>query len=98
VNGGPHDLDERNGGPTPRRRAASKPYDPAEDREKVRGLIAVDMTVLFAVIMVAFVAAAISGLMPADGLEKLAGLVISPVSGLLGAVAGFYYGEQSRGR
>ncbi len=83
--------------------AAAKPpedfvnrlYDPARDREKVRGRIAVGLTALFGILVLVLLGATIGGSLTLDDLAKLAGVLLSPVSGLLGAVTGFYYGAQS---
>jgi hypothetical protein len=75
-----------------------KPYDPAEDRERLRGYLAIGLTALFSLVVLALLASAIRGWLSDDQLEKLAGILISPVAALLGAVVGFYYGEQSRAR
>jgi uncharacterized membrane protein YeaQ/YmgE (transglycosylase-associated protein family) len=74
------------------------PYDPAADREKLRGQIAVALLALFAAIILTLLISTVAGWLSDDRIEKLAGVLISPVSGLLGAVIGFYYGEQAHAR
>ena len=71
-----------------------QPYDPARSRERVRGLIAAAMTALFVAVIGVLLADALLG-RDLDYIAKLAALILTPVAGLLGAVVGFYYGEQS---
>lgn len=73
------------------------PYDPAEDREKVRGSIAQTLVwllvgiVALSILSVVFYAAALE---PVKGILDL---VLAPIVGLVGAVTGFYFGEKARG-
>ncbi len=73
---------------------AFRPYDPARDREWVRGLIAALMTGVFCAVILVLAVEALRG-SNIDDLAKLSAVILTPVSGLLGAVVGFYYGEQS---
>lgn len=47
-------------------------------------------------IVAAMIGGLLSGYLSTDATEKVAAVILSPVVGLLGAVLGFYYGEQSR--
>ncbi len=73
-----------------------EPYDPSRDRERVRGVVALLMIGLLIGIVIAMIGGLITGYLSADATEKVAAVILSPVVGLLGAVLGFYYGEQSR--
>lgn len=75
---------------------ATRDYNPAADRERVRGYIALALAALFCVLVIVLLVAALAGWLVVENLEKLAAVLVSPVAGLLGAVVGFYYGEQSR--
>jgi hypothetical protein len=44
------------------------------------------------------VGAIVCGWLPIDHLEKIGAVIVSPIVALLGAVMGFYFGEQSRNR
>jgi hypothetical protein len=71
-----------------------KPYDPAPEREKKRGVIAlVLVSALCGVVVLAF---ACIFLVPAANIELLKSvldIVFAPIVGLVGAVTGFYFGE-----
>lgn len=75
-----------------------EPYDPSRDRERVRGTIAKWLILLLVAIIAALLGGVFAGRLTVDELERVAAVIISPVVGLLGAVLGFYYGEQSRNR
>jgi hypothetical protein len=74
-----------------------KPYDPAPEREKKRGLIAlVLVSALCGIIVLAF---AFIFFVPAANVELLKSvleIIFAPIVGLVGAVTGFYFGEKSR--
>lgn len=77
-------------------------YDPAEDRERVRGRIAQILVWLLVGIVVVSLGAGIGlGLRVEEGIESLKlvlELVLTPIIGLVGAVTGFYFGERSTRR
>jgi hypothetical protein len=86
------------------------PYDPAADRESVRGQIAMWLVVtlvllVLAVAVIGVVTAVLcgsSGKCSADTVElksvrAIVELILTPLVGLVGAVTGFYFGEKSRG-
>jgi uncharacterized membrane protein YeaQ/YmgE (transglycosylase-associated protein family) len=73
-----------------------EPYDPTRDREVVRARVAYLMIGLLIGIVGAMIGGLLTGYLSADATEKVAAVILSPVVGLLGAVLGFYYGEQSR--
>jgi hypothetical protein len=66
-------------------------YDPAEDREKVRGRIAGGLVALLAVLTLVPTAAVIFGT-SADDLKTILEVVLPPVVALCGSALGFYYG------
>jgi hypothetical protein len=76
-----------------------KPYDPAPERERKRGLIAlVLVSALCGMIVLAF---AFMFIMPLtteniEALKSVLALIFAPIVGLVGAVTGFYFGEKSR--
>jgi hypothetical protein len=76
-----------------------KPYDPAPERERKRGLIAlVLVSALCGMIVLAF---AFMFIMPLtteniEALKSGLALIFAPIVGLVGAVTGFYFGEKSR--
>jgi hypothetical protein len=86
---------------------ATAPYDPTRDREGVRSQLAIGLTLLLAVLVVApfaliLVGATCDGLFPASDackriptvpLQDLLETLLTPIIGLVGAVTGFYFGE-----
>ena len=90
------DLANVEGTPPARNAPRQEPYDPTHDREVVRARVAYLMIGLLIVIVAAMLAGLLSGYLSAETTEKVAAIILSPVVGLLGAVLGFYYGEQSR--
>nr|WP_294528688.1 hypothetical protein [uncultured Rhodopila sp.] len=80
-------------------RPEEKPYDPAPEREKKRGIIAlVLVSALCGIIVLAFVYVFVA---PAPGpnievLKTVLEIIFAPIVGLVGAVTGFYFGEKSR--
>lgn len=75
---------------------SDKPYDPNEDRESVRSVVAVTLLVLlFGTVVFSFLVL-MAKLIPFSELKDLLTIVFGPIITLLGAVTGFYYGEKSR--
>jgi hypothetical protein len=86
---------------------ATAPYDPTRDREGVRSQLAIGLTLLLAVLVIApfvliLVGATCDGLFPASDsckriptvpLKDLLETLLTPIIGLVGAVTGFYFGE-----
>ncbi len=72
--------------------------DPARERGQVRGWIALTLLGLFCLTVIFLLFTVTSGALALDGLEKIAAVLLSPITGLLGVAIGFYYGEHSRGR
>jgi hypothetical protein len=74
-------------------------YDPAQDRERVRGRIAqILVWLLVGIVVVSLGAGVWLGLKTEEGIESLKlvlELVLTPIIGLVGAVTGFYFGEKS---
>lgn len=72
-----------------------KPYDPSPHRERMRGIIVLTLLgILAGIIAAAFIALWLEAISSAD-LQTLLNLVFSPIIGLVGAAAGFYYGGRS---
>jgi hypothetical protein len=80
-------------------RPEEKPYDPAPEREKKRGIIALILvSALCGIIVLAFAYVFVA---PAAGtslevLKTVLEIIFAPIVGLVGAVTGFYFGEKSR--
>lgn len=75
-------------------------YDPAEDREKVRGRIAQTLVWLLVGVVGVSVLAGIWLASKAEGgnietLKMVLELVLTPLVGLVGAVTGFYFGAKA---
>lgn len=77
-------------------------YDPSEDREWVRGTIALALVaVLAGMVVLAFIYILISlfimkSFRDVEALKTILEILFSPVVGLVGAVTGFYFGEKSK--
>lgn len=78
---------------------AVAPYDPAEDRERVRGRIAQTLVwLLVSIAGLSLIVGAWLALRTENGIEALKivlELILTPIVGLVGAVTGFYFGEKS---
>ena len=73
-----------------------KKYDPAPERERLPGTIALLLvSLLIGIVLLGFVSVWFKWVAIAD-LKQLPELVFTPVATLVGAVTGFYYGEKSR--
>lgn len=84
-----------------------KPYDPTRDRETIRGRIALWLVwTLVGLIAATFVFAAATVLIcgsascnaqtkDLEAVKVVVQLLLTPLVGLVGAVAGFYFGEKS---
>lgn len=72
-----------------------QPYDPARDRERIRGWMAVGLTALLIGVVSAVIYGVLSKTIPLNELDKFAAILITPVIGLIGAVLGFYFGQKS---
>jgi hypothetical protein len=80
-------------------RLEQKPYDPAPERERKRGLIALVLVAALCGIIV--LALTFVFVMPVtttniEALRSVLEIIFAPVVGLVGAVTGFYFGEKSR--
>jgi len=77
-------------------RSETTPYDPAPERERLRGVIAT----LLVGMLVGIVLLTLASLwFNSEGFDQLKGvldLILSAVVGLGGAVTGVYFGERSR--
>jgi hypothetical protein len=71
-------------------------YDPAPDREKVRGRMAQwVLLLLVAVVLLSFISI-VCNWTTFDNLKKLLDIFLTPLVGLVSSIIGFYYGEKSR--
>lgn len=66
-----------------------RPYNPEEDREKIRGQLAQGLFLLLAVVAVLVIVAAWN---KAEHVTEMVG-VLSTVAGIFGTAAGFYFGS-----
>lgn len=74
----------------------TEPYDPAPEREKIRGWIALILICLLVAIVVAAFISLWSQWASLKDLKGVLEVVLGPIIGLVGAVTGFYFGEKSR--
>ena len=73
------------------------PYDPEPSREKVRGRVTLATTIVFGIVVVAFLTGAFLASNDRYGRVKDAMQSVLPaVSSVLGVVVGFYFGSQKR--
>ena len=72
------------------------PYDPAQDREKVRGWIASALIILLIGLISILFLAILLGMVKVDDLDKIVATVLTPIMGIVGTVIGFYFGEKSK--
>lgn len=70
-------------------------YDPAADREKKRGRIALTLVYLLCAVVLASFSYAFYRPADIDALKALLEIVFAPVVGLVGAATGFYFGEKA---
>jgi hypothetical protein len=75
---------------------AFPPYDPAEDREKARRLLAYGLLALLTTVVVALLAADFAGWIELDDTKDLAASILSPIVVLVGTALGFYFGGQGK--
>jgi hypothetical protein len=86
----------------------SKPYDPAVDRETIRGTIALSLVLTLVVVIGAVVLAGLVTIyschtkdactaetVDIKTLRAVVEIVMPPLIGLVGAVTGFHFGEKS---
>ncbi|MGH6662554.1 MAG: hypothetical protein ACREB6_13525 [Rhodospirillales bacterium] len=74
----------------------TKPYDPEEDRERLRGVIAIIIVgLLVGIVIFSFVTLWFKWVAVTD-LKSVLELVLSPIVALVGSVTGFYYGGRSK--
>lgn len=67
-------------------------YDPAPEREKIRGIIALTLILLFvATVLLSFLSLWL-GWVAVDDLETFLKLVLGPIIALAGSATGFYFG------
>jgi hypothetical protein len=95
--------------PEPEQSFEAKPYDPAPERENVRGRIALlliwTLVGVIAFVVLSAIYSTLGCLKTDDGCSKevldlsalriIVELVLTPLVGLVGAVTGFYFGEKT---
>lgn len=104
LSAGTNTKDETAPGP----RVAQSPYDPARDREEMRGKIALWLVtsllmIVYAALIIAVVTAIACSTKESCSTETsnlaaaktIVETLLTPLVGLVGAVAGFYFGEKS---
>jgi hypothetical protein len=75
---------------------AFPPYDPAEDREKARRLLAYALLALLALVVVALLFANFFDWSSLGETKDLAASILSPIVVLVGTALGFYFGGQGK--
>jgi len=73
-----------------------KPYDPTEDQERIRGVIALALVGLLAALAVISLAMLQFGGAQVGDVKTLLDVLVGPIVGLVGTVTGFYFGQKSR--
>ena len=77
-------------------RPKTAPYDPAPEREKIRGSIALILVwLLVGLVAALFLSVWFFGT-DLTNIKTILELVLAPIIGLVGAITGFYYGEKSK--
>ncbi len=71
---------------------AYPPYDPAEDREKARRLLAYALLALLSLVTLALLGANFAGWISLDDTKDLSASILSPIVVLVGTALGFYFG------
>ena len=72
---------------------ATVPYDPSEDRELLRGILAKLLFALLAVVAIGAVTARIVDQIDGAALKDILTGVFTPLLGVFGTVTGFYFGS-----
>jgi len=84
--------------PAPLGAPVEKPYDPSEDRERLRGKIAIGVLSLLGSMVVGPFALAACHVLPLAEIKELLTITYGPIIGLAGTAMGFYFGtSKSRG-
>lgn len=100
------------GAPAPDKTSGSpseiKPYDPAQDQETVRGVIAIGLLVALGIVILFLLVAGswlavlcyrgtscMSATESLGILTNIANIVFTPLVGLVGSVTGFYFGSKA---
>ena len=80
-------------------RLRERPYNPVDDREKKRGLIALSLVaILCASVVLSFLFVFIFGKEDIEAIKAILEIIFAPIVGLVGAVTGFYFGEKQAGK
>ncbi len=75
----------------------TSPYDPARDRERVRGHLAKLLLLLLSVLAIGTVAALGAGAIDAAEMKDVLTGVFSPLLAVFGTITGFYFGHMQTG-
>ena len=81
--------------PGPEERLDAKPYDPDQDRERVRGRIAYGLLALIAGLTITLMVLGALG-RSIDDLTKLHAIILTPLITLTSGIVGFYFGAQTK--
>ncbi len=71
------------------------PYNPAKQRESMRGKLAIFLVALLTIVIFFTGIAAVFSSVEFEVIKSLLGLIFTPLMALVGTVVGFYYGGQS---
>ncbi|MDQ6725696.1 MAG: hypothetical protein M3066_05975 [Actinomycetota bacterium] len=72
---------------------AIAPYDPSQDRERLRGILAGGLLALLAAVAIGSVAALIFSEIDSAKLKEILVGVFTPLLGVFGTITGFYFGN-----
>lgn len=70
------------------------PYNSDQDRERVRGHVALGLIWLLALVVVGSFVGLVTKTMEMKDLKELLTIVLGPLIALVGAATGFYFGEK----
>ncbi len=72
-------------------------YDPAPERESIRGRLAIYLLLLLVgVILISFIGLWVLNKEGFENLKALLELLLAPIVALVGTVTGFYFGEKTK--
>jgi hypothetical protein len=81
--------------PGPEAPVDEEPYDPDQDRERVRGRIAYGLLALIAGLTITLMVLGAMG-RSLDDLTKLHAIILTPLITLTSGIVGFYFGAQTK--
>ena len=68
------------------------PYNADQDRERIRGIVALSLVALLAVVVICSFIGLATGSTPMGDLKELLTIILGPLVALVGAATGFYFG------